>query len=234
MSEDTGWITLDENGLVTANMTVGKDGYNSGNSGIVYVNVTTVEGEFKATCKITIKQPNMTSGDEMKPLDGRRVGSELWRSQTDYPNCEPRVVNWQYKYVFYTDPEDFFGDPKNAVWSVNDESMASVETLGDTIITVKGKQLHASRAMLTFLKEGKMTLKVKTEKGFEREYQMRSWILAPADDSRMWIFHPKSSLSVGEKMQLYTKYIKFGEYFNPMYNGKVATRQLLRSTTREC
>ena len=218
VTENADWITFDENGLVTANMMVEKNGYNSGKSATVYVNVTTVEGEFKATCKITVKQPSMTSGDDMKPLDGRRVGSELWRSETDYPYCEPRLVNWQYKYLFYTDPEDFFGDSKNAVWSVSDESMASVETLGDTIITVKGKQLHASLAMLTFLKEGETTLKVKTEQGFEREYQMRSRLFAPADDSFMLIYTQKDyageALSVGQTLQLYTNYTKYGSYYN--------------------
>ena len=215
---ESSWITLDDNGLVTANMTVDKNGYNSGKSETVYVNVTTVEGAFKASCKITVKQPNMTSGYEMTPLDGRRVGSEQWRSQTDYPNYEPCLVNWQYKYLFYTDPEDFFGDSKNAVWSVSDESMASVETLGDTIITVKGKQLHASLAMLTFLKEGETTLKVKTEQGFEREYQMRSRLFAPADDSFMLIYTQKDyageALSVGQTLQLYTNYTKYGSYYN--------------------
>ena len=214
VTENADWITLDENGLVTANMMVEKNGYNSGKSATVYVTVTTVEGEFKATCKITVKQPNMTSGDEMKPLDGRRVGSELWRSQTDYPNYEPCLVNWQYKYLFYTDPEDAFGDPKNAVWSVSDESMASVETLGDTIITVKGKQVRASLAMLTILKAGDAIVKVKTEQGFEREYQMTFRTLSPRNDSFMWIYYSTSSLSLGEEMQLYTKYSKYGEYFN--------------------
>ena len=218
VTENADWITLDENGLVTANMMVEKNGYNSGKSATVYVTVTTVEGEFKATCKITVKQPNMTSGDEMKPLDGRRVGSELWRSQTDYPGYEPRLVNWQYKYLFYADPEDVFGDAKNAVWSVSDESMARVETLGDTIITVKGKQLHASLAMLTCLKEGDVTMTVKTEKGFEREYQIRLRTLAPANDSFMQIYMQKDyageALSVGQTLQLYTNYSKYGSYYN--------------------
>ena len=218
VTENADWITLDENGLVTANMMVEKNGYNSGKSATVYVTVTTVEGEFKATCKITVKQPNMTSGDEMKPLDGRRVGSELWRSHTDYPGYEPRLVNWQYKYLFYTDPEDVFGDAKNAVWSVSDESMARVETLGDTIITVKGKQLHASLAMLTCLKEGDVTMTVKTEKGFEREYQIRLRTLAPANDSFMLIYMQKDyageALSVGQTLQLYTNYSKYGSYYN--------------------
>lgn len=211
---ESSWITLDDNGLVTANMTVDKNGYNSGKSETVYVNVTTVEGAFKASCKITVKQPNMTSYYEMTPLDGRRVGSEQWRSQTDYPNYEPRLVNWQYRYLFYTDPEDAFGDPKNAVWSVSDESMASVETLGDTIITVKGKQVRASLAMLTILKAGDAIVKVKTEQGFEREYQMTFRTLSPRNDSFMWIYYSTNSLSLGEEMQLYTKYSKYGEYFN--------------------
>ena len=213
------WASVDENGLVTANNLIPlNQEYYNGRSEYVYVTATTLEGDFKAVCKILVQQPSV----KFMAVDGRRRGETLWRSETDLDKSNDILANWQYKYVFYTDPEEAIGDSEKIEWSVEDATIASVEAVNDTIITVNGKQQRASLALVTGLKDGSTTIKVKTEQGIEYNSGL-TWfrMLEAADASDMYVHTPSAytgePLAPGQTLQLSTKY-RFSYTYYVSYN----------------
>lgn len=201
------WASVDENGLVTANNLIPlNQSYYNGRQEYVYVVVTTHEGDYKAICKILVKQPTV----KFMTVDSRRCGETLWRSETTLGRNDGAFVNWQYKYVFYTDPETAIGDAKKVEWSVVDASIATVEAMGETVITVNGKDQKASWAIVTGLQKNfSTTIKVKTEQGIEYNDLIWFKLLAPTDDSSMQVYardYTGAAISRGETLQLFTQY----------------------------
>lgn len=119
------WFSIDENGLVTTEV----DLETNGGSARYVIAATTDEGNYEATCTLTVVQPRI--GD-ISPIASRRVGETEWKFNY---SLSIESENIEYMVVAYTEPDEA---NDGILWSTSDPERMSIIEMTDTVYTFYG------------------------------------------------------------------------------------------------
>jgi len=116
------WFSIDENGLVTTKV----DLETNGGSAQYVIAATTDEGNYEATCTLTVVQPRIA---DIRPIAYRRIGDTEWKYK-EYLSIASE--NFEYMVVAYTDPDE---GNDGISWKTSDPDRLSIEEMTDTVCT---------------------------------------------------------------------------------------------------
>ena len=221
------FVGVDETGLIRTKI----DPYcQTERSGRIYINAMTEEGEYKATCILTITQPAL----KLLTLAYRRVGATewTWRSATDITfGSEPHYAeNFEYMIVAYASPD---AAKKEVTWALSDETSLMLTQISDSLCTIpvpySSINVHCSRAIVRVLQatNSRNYISAQLPNGIAGNLSMYTERI---DLSELVVYkapavsriQPDTWMSVGGQQQL--DYIMYGAFNNP--NGSGNTQQV--------
>ena len=140
------WASIDQNGLLTTNFVSNV----AGKTGKAIVTATTVEGNYKATCTVTIYQPKLNA---LARTHYRRVGESTWTKDN---TAMTKDFSINHEYVVVTSIPTYAYEL--VTWSSSDNDAFDIIPISDSIVTENSVKKTYSRAIFTCKKTGTYTI----------------------------------------------------------------------------